>query len=158
MPKIVRVGYAVSSRTGPLYLPIPGAKRRSHSILHGIILGSSRLSSVDQRTWNVMWTECGKCCDHSATILKVLTSTYNSFDISEYSTLWEVDYYHSLASLLEYIDKDTFYPGFEVVLKQQSISSTSVPTHSTADVPPKLASVVRSLLILASTSENSEQV
>ena len=63
-----------------------------------------------------------------------------------------------MADLLEYVDKDTFSPGFKVTLEHQSISSTFVPTHSTVDVPFEEVSIVSSLLMIASTSENSEEV
>ena len=55
-----------------------------------------------------MWTECGKYCDHSSKVLKVVAYADNNFDISEYSNLIEVDYYHSAADLLEYVDKYIF--------------------------------------------------
>ena len=38
----------------------------------------------------------------------MLTSVDDKFDISEYSNLREIDYYHSVAEFLEYVDKDTF--------------------------------------------------
>ena len=55
-----------------------------------------------------MWTECGKYCDHSSKVLKVVAYADNNFDTSEYSNLIEVDYYHSAADLLEYVDKYIF--------------------------------------------------
>ena len=63
-----------------------------------------------------------------------------------------------MADLLEYVDKDTSYPGFEVTLGYQSLSSTSTPTHSIADMSSQDTSVVSSLLMLASKSEKFEQV
>ena len=60
----------------------------------------------------MLWIECGECCNHSTKNLKVLQYADDNFNINEYSSLREVDYYHSVAEFLEYVDKDTFPPGF----------------------------------------------
>ena len=63
-----------------------------------------------------------------------------------------------MADSLEYINKNTISPGFEATFGQHSISSPFFPTHSTVDVSSQDVSVVSSLSMLASTSENSKQL
>ena len=153
MPTVVRVGCSVSSRAGPLSFPNPGSKRRSRAVFHGIILGSGRSSSNTERTWKVLWTECGKCCDHSAKILKVTADADPSFDPQAYKNLREIDYFHSISEFLEFIDQDQFTTGFEINLAQNSdSSSTLITTPVSIPSPSEDASAVTSLMLLSSTS------
>ena len=158
MPTIVRVGCSVSTRAGPLSFPTPGAKRRSRAVFHGIILGSGRSSSYEQRTWKVLWTECGKCCDHSAKILKVTGDADPTYDPQEYKNLREIDYFYSISEFLEYIDQDQFTTGFAINLAQQSDSSSALtPTPVSNPSPSEDESAVTSLMLLSSSSNSADR-
>ena len=153
MPTIVRVGCSVSTRAGPLSFPTRGAKRRSRAVFHGIILGSGRSSSLDQRTWKVLWTECGKCCDHTAKVLKVTADADPTFNPQDYINLRDIDYFYSISEFLEYIDEDQFTTGFAINLAQQSdSSSTLILTPISISSRAGDTSAVTSLMLLSSTS------
>ena len=113
MPTIVRIGCKVIAKTGPLVHLTPGGKRRSRTIFHGTILSSGRLSSAELRTWKVIWSECGKCCDHPSKSLRIVSGADTTFDPSLYSNLRDVDYYATLTEFLQFVNKDNLTPGLQ---------------------------------------------
>ena len=128
MPSVIRIGCRVSSKVGPLTLVSPGAKRRTRSLFHGIVLSSGRDDYADKNKWKVLWIECGKCCDASASSLKLVALPVSNFDIKMYESLRECDYYETKKSFLEFVDKDSFTPNFEV-------DSNNIPSDETPTVP-----------------------
>ena len=98
MPAVIRIGCYVSSKVGPLTLVSHGARRRTRPLFHGIVLSSGRDDSTDKNMWKVLWVECGKCCDVSASSLKLITLLAHDFNITLYESLRECDYYETKKS------------------------------------------------------------
>ena len=106
----------------------------------------------------MLWTKCGKCCDHSAKILKVTADADPTFDPQDYNSLRDIDYFHSTSEFLEYIYQGRFTTGFAINLTQASASSsTPISNPNSSPYPSEYASTMTFLMLLSSTCTSGDR-
>ena len=103
---------------------------------NGIFISSCKISCKDSNSWKFLRVECGKCCDHSAKSLKVVSPPREEFVIDMYEDLREDDYFETKSSFFQFIDQHDFTAGFRVNLNQSAEieTSTVIPSDGSSSI------------------------
>ena len=95
MPSTIRPGFKVQAPVGPLSIETVGDKsaavsqpsdgkrkktRRVRSVITGWVVSAGCDTSTDKHSWRVLWSNCGKTCDHSARSLTVVDNDVDGFE------------------------------------------------------------------------------
>ena len=90
-------GFKVQARVGPFRIeslgdnfyvpsssqPSDGKKRKTRRvryIITGWVVSAGCHTSMDKHTWRVLWSNCGKMCDHLARSLTVVNNDVDGFE------------------------------------------------------------------------------
>jgi hypothetical protein len=109
MPSTIRPGFKVQARVGPFSIEtfgdnvnVPSSsqpsdgkkkqKRRVRSVITGWVVSAGRDTSTDKHSWRVLWSNCGKTCDHLARSLTVVNDDVDGFEKGIFERLLPSDY------------------------------------------------------------------
>jgi len=110
--------WPVLARVGPKHVETIGDKigiqserekrtRTARSIIHRWVVGPGRLSSP-KNSWRVLWSNCGKMCDHPHSKLKVINDKAHSFEVGVFERLYPEDYFPSTKVLYSLMDSGRY--------------------------------------------------
>jgi len=116
MPSSIRPGCKVEARVGPKRVETIGdrisiqskrEKRTTRSMIHGWVVGPGRLTSP-KNSWRVLWSNCGKTCDHQHTRLNIINDEVHSFEAGVFDRIYPEDYFPTTKGLYSLMDSDRF--------------------------------------------------
>jgi len=136
MPSIIRVGSKVMSNVGPFRIVTVGDKngvtgkkkktRNQRSPIHGWVVASGRPTS-EKNSWRVLWSNCGKTCDHSASRLTVINDEVDGFEHDVFERLLPVDYFTTRKQLYSLMDRG----NYQCLLRLEPLASSTTATGAT---------------------------
>lgn len=146
MPSTISPGTRVKARVGSLQVetsPVPMSlesvattplekpkrSRRVRAFAYGWVVGPGRPTSSNN-SWRVLWTDCGKACDHTAPSLKVVTDVSPSFDESVFALLLPADYLPSTKALSNLYESGKYNNTLQLSEPAASSSITSINSNS----------------------------
>ena len=135
MPSSIRPGCKVEALVGPKRIVTVGDKigipsekekrtRTARSIVQGWVVGPGRLSSP-KNSWRVLWSNCGKTCDHPHSKLTVINDVVHSFEAGVFERLYPEDYFSSTKALYTLMDSGRF----DCMLR---VTPTTIPARITS--------------------------
>ena len=136
MPSSIRPGCKVEALVGPKRIVTVGDKigippsekekktRTARSIVQGWVVGPGRLSSPNN-SWRVLWSNCGKTCDHPHSRLTVINDVVHSFEAGVFERLFPEDYFSLTKALYTLMDSGRF----DCMLR---VTPTTIPARITS--------------------------
>ena len=114
MPSSIRPGCKVEARVGPKRVETirdrigiqserEKRKRTTRSMIHGWVVGPGHLTSP-KNSWRVLWSNCGKTCDHQHTRLNVINDEVHSLEAGVFERLYPEDYFPTTKGLYSLMD------------------------------------------------------
>ena len=141
MPSTIRPGFKVQARVGPLSIETVGDKnaavsqpsdgkrkktRRVRSVITGWVVSAGRDTSTDKHSWRVLWSNCGKTCDHSARSLTVVDNDLKGFEKGIFEHLLLSDYFWKKEQLFAIFESGRY----ESKLRMTPVVLPSTKTYS----------------------------
>jgi len=131
----IRPGCKVEARVGPKRVESIGdrigiqsdgqkRKRTTRSTIHGWVVGPGRLTSP-KNSWRVLWSNCGKTCDHQHSVLTVINDEVHSFEAGVFERLFLEDYFPTTKVLYALMDSGRF----DCTLR---VTPTTIPARITS--------------------------
>ena len=141
MPSTIRPGFKVQARVGPFTIeslgdnvcvpsssqPPDGKKkktRRVRSVITGWVVSAGRDTSTDKHSWRVLWSNCGKTCDHSARSLTVVDNDVDGFEKGIFERLLPSDYLWKKEQLFAIFESGRYESKLRMTPVQPSTSNT----------------------------------
>ena len=147
MPSSIRPGCKVEALVGPKRIVTVGDKigipfekekrtRTARSIIQGWVVGPGCLSSP-KNSRRVLWSNCGKTCDHPHSKLTVINDEIHSFEAGVFERLYPQDYFPSTKALYSLMDSGRFDCTLRVT-----------PTAIAARITSKYTSIRQNIMII----------